>query len=345
MSYVSELQIDGGSIIPFGSALYGTCSTPMATAAKEVTLNSFDNLIHGVTVHVKFNNGNSVDVSPGFTLKVGTTDSQPISNPGGTTKWSAGAVVSFTYDETIHSWIVNDSDKGVELAIANTYNSNSQEAISGQGVADALDTLGDAAEKNVITTIIESGANANKTSTDLPTTNAITTYIDNKTLGITGAMHFVGRTTSEMSDGSTTAEITINGNAYIPNPGDVVLSGNHKEYVWAETNVTTHAGYWELLGDEGSYALKTVTENVIKTATFTPDVPGSLTTKDTAVPNITTVGQMTTAQVDNAVLKISTGSVPVLGNAITIKEVDVWTPGTAASLNTTTQSVVVPEAT
>jgi hypothetical protein len=93
-----------------------------------------------------------------------------------------------------------------------------------------------------------------------------------------------------MTDGRTTAAVTINGNSYTPNSGDVVLSGDHQEYVWTETNSTTHAGYWELLGDEGSYALKTSTGSVIKTATFTPDVPGVLTTKNTNIPNVTAAG-------------------------------------------------------
>jgi len=156
-------------------------------------------------------------------------------------------------------------------------------------------------------------------------------------------MHFAGRTTTTMSDGLTTATVTINGTSYTPESGDVVLSGDHQEYIWTETNATTHAGYWELLGDEGSYALKTNTETVIKTATFVPDTPGSLTTKNTTIPNVTAVGSPADFSVSQGVLVITKGSAPTLGTSITVKEVDTWTAGTAASLTTTTQSVIVPE--
>ena len=344
MSYISELQIDGGAILPVGSSLFGVCDTPAATPAKVVTLANFDTFIHGVTVHVKFTYGNTVGLGSSFTLAVGSTNPRVISNPGGSINWSAGAVVSFTYDGNTDSgtWIVNDSDSGVQMTIDQAYNSTGTNPISGAGVADALNDLGDAAEKGVVTSIIESGAGANKTSDDLPTTNAITAYVDSKTAGLTGAMHFVGRTTTTMTDGMTTAAITINGDSYTPNAGDVVLSGDHQEYVWTETNSVTHAGHWELLGDEGSYALKTNTDSVIKTATFTPDVPGILTTKNTSIPNVTAAGSAAVFSVSQGVLKITTGSAPTLGTEITVKEVDTWTQGTAGSFNTTQQTVVVP---
>lgn len=346
MSYISELQIDGGAILPVGSSLFGVCDTPAATPAKVVTLANFDTFIHGVTVHVKFTYGNTVNLGSSFTLAVGGTNPRVISNPGGSINWAAGAVVSFTYDGNTDSgtWIVNDSDSGVQIIIDQQYDSTGTNPISGKGVADALKDIGDAAEKGVITNIVESGAGANKTSDDLPTTNAITAYVDSKTAGLTGAMHFVGRTTTTMTDGMTTAAVTINGNSYTPNSGDVVLSGDHQEYVWTETNSTTHAGYWELLGDEGSYALKTNTDSVIKTATFTPDVPGILTTKNTSISNVTAAGQAAVFSVSQGVLQITTGSAPTLGT-ITVKEVDTWTRGTAASLTTTNQTVIVPEST
>ena len=345
MSYISELQIDGGAVLPVASSLYGVCDTAVGTYAKVVTLSTFDTLINGVTVHVKFTNGNSAPlINPSnntetLTLKVGSTNAQQITNPGGSINWSAGAVISFTYDGTGSTWIVNDSDSGQQVTIDNTYSASSTNAISGQGVADALDDLGAASNKGVDTTIPA----ANPTDDNVPTSAAVAAYVNGKTAGLTGAMHYVGRTTTTMSDGLTTATVTINGTSYTPNPGDVVLSGDHQEYIWTETNSTTHAGYWELLGDEGSYALKTSTEDVIKTATFTPDVPGALTTKNTSIPNVTSAGTAATFSVASGVLSITTGAAPTLGTAITIKEVDTWTAGSAASLNTTTQTVVVPD--
>lgn len=342
MAFVGKVQIDNGDILPVGSTLYGVCNELASEPTKIVILNDFTTIYNGITIHVKFTNGNTADT---ITLKVGTTNAYSVSNPGGTLTWAAGTVASFTFDSTDSTWIANDGTVPPAASVDNTYIPNSSNAISGQGVADALNDLGDAAQKDIISSIIESGTGANKDSTDLPTTAAITAYVDTKTAGITGAMHFKGRTTTAMSDGLTTATVIINGSNYTPNPGDVVLSGDHQEYVWTETNSTTHAGYWELLGDEGSYALKTNTGNVIKTVTFTPDVPGTLSTKNTTIPNVTSAGSAATMVVESGVLKITTGSAPTLGTAITIKEVDTWTAGTAASLNTTNQTVIIPEST
>ena len=276
MSYISEVQIDSGAKIPVGSSLYGICTSDADAYTKIVTLANFDSLIQGVTIHVKFTKGNSaplvnpLDSTQVLSLKVGSTDTQQVSNPGGSINWSAGAVISFTLDGATspYTWIANDSDSGAAITIANTYSSTSTNAISGQGVADALDDLGAAAQKGVITSITSS----NKTSTDLPTTNAITAYVDGKTLGITGAMHFQGSVAAIPPATGTYAS------------GDVVLlTGSNKEYVYDGSN-------WILLGDEGSYALKTNTASVIKSATFTQNTLPTLTVTAVNIPNVTDAG-------------------------------------------------------
>lgn len=342
MSYISELQIDSGAIIPIGSSLYGICNSASNSYAKIVTLTNFDTLINGVTIHIKFTNGNSVPlINPSnnteyLTLQVGSTNAQQITNPGGSINWSAGAVISFTYDDDAHTWMVNDSDSGNAITISNTYNANSTDAISGQGVANAL---GDLDGKGVDTNITDSGNNSNASSSNLPTTAAVVSYVQGKTAGLTGAMHFIGSTSTSLTDGSTITVLVPKTTGSLSKTsnflaGDVVLYED-AEYVW-------NGASWEILGDESSYALKTNTENVIKTATFTPDVPGSLTTKNTSIPNVTSAGSAATFSVASGVLSITTGSAPTLGTAITIKEVDNWTAGSAASLNTTIQTVVVP---
>lgn len=75
-------------------------------------------------------------------------------------------------------------------------------------------------------------------------------YVDDKTAGLSGAMHFKGTTTTTMSDGLTTAAVTIGGSSYTPSNGDVVLYSG-KEYVWTGT-------LWEELGDESSFIRKTL---------------------------------------------------------------------------------------
>ena len=68
-------------------------------------------------------------------------------------------------------------------------------------------------------------------------------------LGLSGAMRFIGSTTTTISEGSTTNPITINGSSVTAINGNVVLY-NHVEFIWV--------GSWEKLGDEQSYALKSI---------------------------------------------------------------------------------------
>lgn len=101
MGYASKVEIDSQQHL-IGSALYGTCSTPAATAAKIVTLPDFDTLIEGVTIRVKFTYSNTA-ADP--TLNVNGTGAIPIYRhgvvPPGTSSyntWAANSVMSFTYD-------------------------------------------------------------------------------------------------------------------------------------------------------------------------------------------------------------------------------------------------------
>lgn len=71
-------------------------------------------------------------------------------------------------------------------------------------------------------------------------------YVDASVAGLTGAMHFVGDATVEIT-GANNPQIE-GYNFAQAKPGDVILSG-FKEYVWT-------GGRWRLFGDEGSYAVK-----------------------------------------------------------------------------------------
>lgn len=96
-----------------------------------------------------------------------------------------------------------------------------------------------------------SGANNAARKTDVDTAlQSAKDYTDTKTAGLTGAMHFVGTSTT---DPTSTTGPTVDGQAYSGKSGDVVL-WNKKEFVYDGTK-------WTELGDEGSYALKTTTVN------------------------------------------------------------------------------------
>lgn len=87
-------------------------------------------------------------------------------------------------------------------------------------------------------------------SNNLATGHAIKTYVDAKTAGLTGAMHFIGEATVAINLAVNAAvDPRIDGyNFAQAKPGDVILS-EQKELVWTGT-------MWRLLGDEGSYAVK-----------------------------------------------------------------------------------------
>jgi hypothetical protein len=70
-------------------------------------------------------------------------------------------------------------------------------------------------------------------------------------LGIDNALHFIGLTTTEITDGATVTSITVKGKSHTAAAGDVVLY-NDNEYVFDGSN-------WLELGDGSSHALKTNT--------------------------------------------------------------------------------------
>ena len=110
--------------------------------------------------------------------------------------------------------------------------------------------------------ILGNGSSAVKTSskgivttlgsddTTVPTSKAVQTAITNATAGLTGAMHFIGTSSTAVTDGGTETP-TIDGySGTAKTSGNVVLYGA-KEFVWTGTA-------WEELGNEGSYALSTI---------------------------------------------------------------------------------------
>ena len=94
------------------------------------------------------------------------------------------------------------------------------------------------------------------TSSSADTSAATKKYVDdavsNATQGLSGAMHFKGKSTVDLSaDGNSTANPTIAGYDWNEKTaGDVVLNSvGEKEYVWDGTK-------WIELGDEASFAVK-----------------------------------------------------------------------------------------
>lgn len=81
-------------------------------------------------------------------------------------------------------------------------------------------------------------------------------------LGLSGAMKFLGTSTTAISDGSTTKTITVNSKSVTAESGNVVLY-NGNEFVWDGSK-------WEELGHEGSFKVK-------QTAVSSPSASGTAT--------------------------------------------------------------------
>lgn len=104
-SFIGQVNI-GSNSHAIGSTLFGTCNTPETTPAKAVALPGFTTLPDGVTIHVYCATANSVD---NITLAVGTTLAHAVSNPNGSVRWSAGSMMSFTYEPGTQTWIINSA--------------------------------------------------------------------------------------------------------------------------------------------------------------------------------------------------------------------------------------------
>lgn len=160
------------------------------------------------------------------------------------------------------------------------------------GSIDALN-LGTASQKNYTTSVTQNGA-------DLPTSGAVYSAI---AAAVTSALHYRGMSSTALTDGGTETAI-IGGVALTPQSGDVVIY-NGFEFLW-ENNV------WNKLGDDTSYALKTIQINgdgtyitgggdltATRTLTLSAAVIASLGKADTALQS---------SSLDGYVNEIETGT-------------------------------------
>lgn len=365
-SYIGKVQIGTGTPALVGSTLYGICKSQATATAKTVIggtngddnsgkfiNNNYDQLLQGTTIHIKFVNGNTA--TTGLTLQVGTVATPH--NIVGNCTCPAGTIISFTLDENEY-WVVNDNvDTNTEYVFDGTYNASTNKVLLQSSVSDA-------AHKGVDTSITSGNLN----STDLPTTAAVTAYVQEQTgglAGLTGAMHFRGQLTSNewpMSEADAYAN-------YIS--GDVVLVPGDKEYVYVKGN-SAATSEWVELGDEGSYVLQTSittgsasqiqnngwTTNTLPSLTLDNAAIGSsqklvtavtvtnsntdaasLTTDTYTIPNVTIAGTAMTAEVSSGILTLTPGTDTTLGTAFTVKSVNQLTAQKMPSINVSDATV------
>lgn len=118
------------------------------------------------------------------------------------------------------------------------------------------------------------------TTGHLTSTGSTSYKITAADLGVDGVLHFLGVTTTEITDGSTTNPIVIGGETVTAQKGDIVLYGS-KEFVWSGSS-------WEELGDESKYLLGATGDGTWISATVNNSVVNvSHTGPGTAVAGIT----------------------------------------------------------
>ena len=174
-------------------------------------------------------------------------------------------------------------------------------------------------------------------------------------IGLGSALRFIGVTSTAIVDGTADNKVVINGSTVTATTGDVVINTNNdKEYVWL-------GSAWEILGDESSYEIKGVAQNLInsqptdvvlgESTTFTNSTSsvsfGTHTTKSVIGSNATfTVTNPTIsinqtkanvkATASGAAISLTTGSaITALGSPTSSSFVTSY-PGVTGKLVTTT---------
>lgn len=126
---------------------------------------------------------------------------------------------------------------------------------------------------------------------------------------LSNATHWIGVTTTTLSDGATTNPITINGESVTAVSGDIVQDSNGQEYIFNGTA-------WQALGSSVG-TLKAFAYADTGDVTITPkgSVSGTAVTLSTdTVGSVTNAGSMPTYTVSNGVLTIGAGVVPTVSN-------------------------------
>lgn len=178
-------------------------------------------------------------------------------------------------------------------------------------------------------------------------------YVDDKTAGLTGAMHYIYQPNARFTvtfpaptqqDPDPETVVTQTGTfsqGYTPAAGDVIIY-EHQEFIYTGTK-------WALLGDEGSYALKTSTtvvagagtsvtytaptlssasKDVVTSVTFDAGTTPTLDPTPITVKSVATDSTPTTASVNNGILTITIGSASTSENKVIPKVTSVGTAPT-----------------
>ena len=163
------------------------------------------------------------------------------------------------------------------------------------------------------------------------------TTLETDVAKLSNATHWLGVTTTSLTDGSTTNPITIGGQSVTAVSGDIVQDGNGQEYIF---NGTAWQAFGSSVGTLKAFAYVdtgdvTITpkgsnapSSVSGTCSVTPSgsVSGTAVTLTTdTVGSVTAAGSMPTYTVSNGVLTIGAGAVPTVSSVTVATGVDTVT--------------------
>ena len=163
------------------------------------------------------------------------------------------------------------------------------------------------------------------------------TTLESEVAKLSNATHWLGVTTTSLTDGSTTNPITIGGQSVTAVSGDIVQDSNGQEFIFNGTA-------WQALGssvgtlkafayaDTGDVTItpkgSNASSSVSGTCSVTPSgsVSGTAVTLTTdSVGSVTAAGSMPTYTVSNGVLTIGAGAVPTVSSVTVATGVDTVT--------------------
>jgi hypothetical protein len=159
---------------------------------------------------------------------------------------------------------------------------------------------------------------------------------------IAGGLHFLGETTTALSDGATTNPITINGSSVSVKAGDLALYGD-KEFLFDGSK-------WIEMGDLsllGSLAYKNSASGSYTPAgsVTAPTISVSSAGSTTTVNSITAVGTLpsfsATVANENLTLGFDAGTLPTKGTNTTVKTGDASYAASAPSFSGTGATITV----
>ena len=153
-----------------------------------------------------------------------------------------------------------------------------------------------------------------------------------------GFTKYLGKTTTALTDGSTTNPITINGESVTAVAGDITLYGNG-EFIF---DGTAWAAFGDL-GALGALAYKdTVAVSTVATGSVSaPGISVKTAGATTSITGVTNAGSMPTFTVQGETLIISAGAVPTLASAVNVKTGDAEYEATAPTFTGTAASGTV----